>query len=375
MPKKSGLTHGVRVKLVDKNKNDYGTRTVEDVKLITHNKKIVVPTVLRQRIVAWYHEYLVHPGSTRMEATLKQNLTWPNLKKDVEQYVRTCHKCQKNKQQRKKYGHLPTKVAETSVPWNRVNVDMIGPYTIQTPTKKHHLRAITMIDPATGWFEVKDITDASANTCMSAFDDTWLSRYPRPQFIGFDNGNEYKNVFREMCTNYGIKPKPSTTYNPQSNGIIERVHQVLGNALRTFELEERELDPRDPFSSFLAAASYAIRSMYHTTLQATPAQLIYGRDMILPIQFKTDWESLRANRQKEMTRNNVRENQRRIDHTYKINDLVMLTKPGIKRKMSTPRDGPYNIIKINKNGTIRIQKDAIAENVNIRRMSPYHAHE
>ena len=123
------------LKLVDKNKNDYGTRTVEDVKLITHNKKIVVPTVLRQRIVAWYHEYLVHPGSTRMEATLKQNLTWPNLKKDVEQYVRTCHKCQKNKQQRKKYGHLPTKVAETSVPWNRVNVDMIGPYTIQTPTK------------------------------------------------------------------------------------------------------------------------------------------------------------------------------------------------------------------------------------------------
>ena len=80
--------------------------------------------------------------------------------------------------------------------------------------EKHYLRAITMIDPATGWFEVKDITDASANTCMSAFDDTWLSRYPRPQFIGFDNGNEYKNVFREMCFNYGIKPKPSTTYNP-----------------------------------------------------------------------------------------------------------------------------------------------------------------
>ena len=39
----------------------------------------------------------------------------------------------------------------------------------------------------------------------------------------------------------------STSYNLQSNGIIERVHQVLGNALRTYELEEKELDTNDPW--------------------------------------------------------------------------------------------------------------------------------
>ena len=93
-----------------------------------------------------------------------------------------------------------------------------------------------------------------------------------------------------MCDNYGMKDKPSTSYNPQSNGIIERVHQVLGNAfLRTFELEEKELDTNDPWGHFLSAVAWALPSTVHTTLDAMPGQLVFGRDMLLPIQIKTDW--------------------------------------------------------------------------------------
>ena len=84
-----------------------------------------------------------------------------------------------------------------------------------------------------------------------------------------------------MCDNYRIKEKPSTSYNPQSNGIIEHVNQVLGNALRTFELEEKELDTNDPWGHFLSAAAWAIRSTVHTTLDATPGQLVFGRYIAL----------------------------------------------------------------------------------------------
>jgi transposase InsO family protein len=52
----------------------------------------------------------------------------------------------------------------------------------------------------------------------------WLSRYPKPEIIGFDGGSEFKNVFEEMRKNYGMKKQITTTYNPQTNGIIERVH-------------------------------------------------------------------------------------------------------------------------------------------------------
>jgi hypothetical protein len=133
-----------------------------------------------------------------MEATLRQNLTWTNLKKDVEAVVKNCHECQIGKKVRKKYGDLPEKLAERPISWNRVDVDLIGPLTIKTPSGNKELLALTMIDPSTGWFEVKDVKDKSAKESMDYFDDVWLSRYPRPEYIGFDNGEEYKNVFEEL---------------------------------------------------------------------------------------------------------------------------------------------------------------------------------
>ena len=64
---------------------------------------------------------------------------------------------------------------------------------------------------------------------------------------------------------------------------MERVHQVIGNMVRTFELENRCLDEDDPWKGLLAATAFAIRSTFHTTLQKTPAQLVFGRDMILNV--------------------------------------------------------------------------------------------
>jgi hypothetical protein len=76
--------------------------------------------------------------------------------------------------------------------------------------------------------------------------------------------------------NYGLTEKAGTVYNnPQSNGIIERVHQMIADALRTLELEKRELDGKDPWTPFLQAASFAMRSTYHTMLRATPAQQVF----------------------------------------------------------------------------------------------------
>ena len=84
------------------------------------------------------------------------------------------------KKQQKKYGHLPAKEAE-ELPWSRVNVDLIGPYVICTSTTTHTLRVLTMINPVTNGFEVTAILDKSAYTVMEAFNNTWLTRYPRPQ--------------------------------------------------------------------------------------------------------------------------------------------------------------------------------------------------
>jgi hypothetical protein len=54
----------------------------------------------------------------------------------VEAAVKNCHECQIDKKARKKYGDLPEKLAERPIASNRVDVDLIGPLTVKTPSGK-----------------------------------------------------------------------------------------------------------------------------------------------------------------------------------------------------------------------------------------------
>jgi len=102
----------------------YSTRIVEGTEVITYDGKIYIPQPLRQRVVAWYHEYLCHPGEERTELTIRQTLTWPKLSEDVRQHCKVCKQCQQSKKARKKYGHLPAREPDV-VPWEKVHVDCI----------------------------------------------------------------------------------------------------------------------------------------------------------------------------------------------------------------------------------------------------------
>ena len=96
-----------------------------------------------------------------------------------------------------------------------------------------------MIDPATGWIEIIEYDDKRAITVANIAEQEWFSRYPWPTQIIFDRGNEFMGQdFKDMIKNdYGIKAKPITVRNPQANAIVEWVHQVITNIIRTFELE------------------------------------------------------------------------------------------------------------------------------------------
>ena len=46
---------------------------------------------------------------------------------------------------------------------------------------------------------------------------------------------------------YGITAKTRTSGNPTSNAILERIHQVLGNLVRTCNITETYVDEDDPW--------------------------------------------------------------------------------------------------------------------------------
>jgi hypothetical protein len=55
-----------------------------------------------------------------------------------------------------------------------------------------------MINPATGWLEIKEPTNKETITTTNMFKQTWLTQYPIPQILSYDRGTEFITEFAEM---------------------------------------------------------------------------------------------------------------------------------------------------------------------------------
>ena len=136
--------------------------------------------------------------------------------------------------------------------------------------------------------------------------------------------------FRDLCDNMGLKRRPSSSWNPESNAILERIHQVLADCLRSFNLDERTINEMDddPFEEFLSAAAFSIQCSYHQTHGHSPAQMVFGRDMFMSVDAAIDWEKIQQRKQLKIQQSNICGNSKRILHKYKEGDLITLRKPG-----------------------------------------------
>ena len=132
---------------------DYSTQHVENIKVLCKDGKTVIPTSLQHHAVAWFHHYLQQPGTKCLKETLCLSMYWKGPQMTVPSHVKKCHSCKLNKCRKLKYWKLKAKLAIIT-PRKALYVDLIGLYTLKGKDKTQiDLLFITMIDPATSWFE------------------------------------------------------------------------------------------------------------------------------------------------------------------------------------------------------------------------------
>ena len=123
-----------------------------------------------------------------MEETISQHYYRKNMRDHITCNVSMCGVCQKQKKQHKKYRLLLEKEAEYK-PWEQLYVNLIGPYKIKSKKCGHkipELRCVMMINPVTGWFEIKQYDDKKSITVANIVEQEWLARYPRTYLITLD---------------------------------------------------------------------------------------------------------------------------------------------------------------------------------------------
>ena len=99
-------------------------------------------------------------------------------------------------------------------------------------------------------------------------------------------------------------------------------------------------------------------------------------DMIFRQKAKIDWALIKKQRREQSAANNKKENRGRREHTYKVGDLVLIVEKPYERtrkgKLSSPTEGPYEIIRVYANGNVRTQRGNYDEDISIRRLRPYY---
>ena len=132
------------------------------------------------------------------------------------------------------------------------------------------------MDRFTRFFEAIPLRDITAQMCAEAFHTHWASRYGIPDPIVSDKGTQFESaIFTEMLTRLGIQRRATTAYHPQANGLIERAHSTLKNALRCMSLTLND------WENALPAALLAMRTAINEK-GVSPSLLVYGEQISVP---------------------------------------------------------------------------------------------
>ena len=146
------------------------------------------------------------------------------MKKDIEDYVRSCDSCQRKKEDREFVAPLGS-VQEPTAPFEVTAMDVSGPYPV-TPRGNKFL--LTFIDHFSRYVEAYPIPDQKAETLARVYATQIVTRHGTGSQLITDQGAAFMSTFfQEACKVLGIRRSRTTSYHPASNGVIERLHRTI----------------------------------------------------------------------------------------------------------------------------------------------------
>ena len=139
---------------------------------------------------------------------------------------------------------------------------------------------LTILDRYSRWLEAVPLTSITAVDCAQALLRAWVSRFGVPQDVTTDQGAQFTSaLWSELMATLGVKALRTTSYHPQSNGMVERIHCVLKERLMS-------LSPRaSDWMTNLPMVLLGIRTATRDDSLISPAHLTYGAPLRLPGEF------------------------------------------------------------------------------------------
>ncbi len=209
-----------------------------------------------------------HDGVYKTKERLLQTYWWLAMDKDIDEHIKSCHRCQMRKKGPQTTSLLQP-MPQTTEPNMRIHADLFGPLVASGRHKKYIL---TITDAFTKYAEIVALPDKEAATVAEALFDKWICRYGVPIEIVTDRGKEFCNqVHDELWKFLGAAHLTTTAHHPQCNSQAEVFNKTIAKYLSSF-VDETTLDWED----FLAPLMFSYNTSFHRSVLNTPHFLTFG---------------------------------------------------------------------------------------------------
>ncbi|KAL4001114.1 caldesmon [Sarotherodon galilaeus] len=246
--------------------------------------RLVVPKEYRSVILHLGHTvpWSGHLGQAKTYNRVAQRFYWPGLYKDVVDYCKTCHECQKV---------APTKLSDRAqlqtlpimdVPYERIAMDIIGPLP---KSSNGHKYALVICDYATRYPDVYPLRSLQVKHIVRCLVDLF-SRVGIPKEILTDQGTSFmSHLVKSLYDQLGVKGIRTTPYHPETDGLVERFNGTLKQMLRKF-IDDTGKD----WDKWLPFLLFAYREVPQASTGFSPFELLYGRQVRGPLDMlKENW--------------------------------------------------------------------------------------
>ena len=306
-----------------------------------------------------------HLGRDKTLSRLQQHFYWPQMHKTVQEYVRSCDQCQRNKATNRLTPGLLQPLEIPRRNWEQVSLDFIGPLP-ETP--RGHTMILTVTDKLSKMIHlIPTRHDADAPTTARLFFDNVFKHHGLPLAIISDRDSKWTSDFWEnLFKHTGTKLKMSTAYHPQTDGQTERANRTVEDMLRPYVNERL-----DNWDLQLTPAEFAYNSAVHDSSGFSPFRLNYNQEPHVPAsllapaeeqpsnqaagqfvsQFQSNLEAAKQHLQTAIAKQKEQADKGRRAEEFEIGDQVLLEVKNLRlktaadsSKLQPRRVGPYKIV-------------------------------
>lgn len=313
---------------------------------------------------------LSHPSARASARLVSDRYVWPCMRKDCMAWARSCVACQRCKVSR----HITSPLGNfsgTSARFQHIHLDIIGPL----PYSGGFTYCLTAVDRYTRWPEVWPMSGITAEEVADTFVSGWIARFGVPLVITTDQGRQFESaLFASLLQVCATKRIRTTSYHPQANGMVERLHRQLKAALMCHGTS---------WSKALPLVLLGIRTALKEDLQSSSAELLYGEPLRLPGEFvvhatnSTNTEEFATRLRSRMASIRPTPASRHAKpSTFIYSDLptashAFLRDDTVRRSLQPPYTGPYKILGRSPK-TVTLEVRGKKHEVSIDRVKPAH---